>query len=86
MCSSQNGVKTHDLNPDLRSDVPISAQGLPAICLEGLSAVFFIRRPFYQPLEGLYAVFMADWRNCPQIHKKIKSVNENLIVQIELII
>jgi len=41
MCTARKGVK----------DLPILAQGLPAIFLEGLSAIF---------LEGLPAVFMAD--------------------------
>ena len=37
MCTARNGLK----------DLPILAQGLPAVILEGLPTVFFIRRPFY---------------------------------------
>jgi len=38
MCLAHRGVKIHDSNPDLILDVPILAQGLPAIFLEGLPA------------------------------------------------
>ena len=40
MCSVHKAGKFQDLNPDLRSYVPILAQGLPAISQAGLPAVF----------------------------------------------
>jgi len=52
ICSSHTVRKFHDSNPDLRSDVPILAQGLPAVFLEGLSA---------DRLAGLSAVFITEW-------------------------
>jgi len=44
-CSSHTKGKFPDSNPDLRLDVPILPQGLPAVIMEGLPAVF-----------------VADWR------------------------
>jgi len=45
-------VKIHDSKPDYISFfLPISAQGLPAVCRAGLPAVL---------LEGLPAVLLAD--------------------------
>jgi len=68
ICSVHKAGKFHDSNPDLRSDLPISAQGLPAGCRAGLPAylwwvypaVIFIRR-LYGGLKGLPAGCVADW-------------------------
>jgi len=49
------------LNLLLAFVLPISAQGLPAVLLEGLSAVIFIRHLFYPP-SFLSAGCVADWR------------------------
>ena len=43
---------------DLRSDLPILAQGLPAVRRAGLPAVLFIRR-LCGGLAGLLVVFLA---------------------------
>ena len=40
ICSSHTEEKFHDARPNLRLNLPISAQGLPAVILAGLSAVF----------------------------------------------
>ena len=63
---SAQGSRIHDARTDLRLDLPIFAQGLPALrlaCLPavlraGLSAMFFIRR-LCGGLAGLSAVIMA---------------------------
>jgi hypothetical protein len=39
ICSSHTKGKFQDSNPDPRSDLPILAQGLPAVFLAGLPAV-----------------------------------------------
>jgi hypothetical protein len=46
-------VENYDSNPDLRLDLPIFAQGLPAVFMAGLPAIFFIRR-FYGGLAGCF--------------------------------
>ena len=55
---SAQGSRIHDARTDLRSDLSILAQGLPAVLRAGLSAMFFIRR-LCGGLAGLSAVIMA---------------------------
>jgi len=52
--------------PDLRSDLPILAQGLPAVFLEGLPAVL-LESLSADRLAGLPAVFMTDLIPNPQL-------------------
>jgi len=55
-CLSHTKGKFQDSNPDFRFDLPILAQGLPALFLEGLPAVLFIRRSS----GGLADLFASD--------------------------
>jgi len=61
MCSVHKAGKFHDSNPDLRFDLPILPQGLPAVILEGLPAGRLEGLPAVRQ-AGLSAVFIAEWR------------------------